>query len=202
MADPDLIANHGLHRGDNALLDLAMIETLLPAGGTVVFDTASPRPIDPPGFEDLLFEFPFAIATIQIAVMCLLLLWASFASFGAPLDVPRPIATGSASLIANMSALLILGGHLRDVVSRYADATTRDVAHRLHAPQGLNDRELAAWIERVETARGVGEGLTTLRRRLPTFGTRPDARATMTLAASFHHWRQEMIRGPGNDHDS
>jgi Domain of unknown function (DUF4350) len=204
VADPDLLANHGLHRGNNAALAIAMIGAMLPAGGSVVFDTATPIPVDPPSIETLLFKFPTAIVSVQIAVMCLLLLWAAAASFGKRLSLPRPIATGSASLIANMSALLILGGHMRSLLARYAEATTRDVAQRLHAPPGLGDTELARWLERVERARGVGESLDRLKRRLASTGTarsQPDARHTMALAADFHQWRQEMIRGPGNDRD-
>ena len=202
LADPDLITNHGLHRGDNAALALAMIETMLPSGGKVVFDTAKPIPVEPPSIETLLFQFPTAIVTVQIAVLCLLLVWATAASFGKPLGLSRPIATGSASLIANMSALLILGGHLRSMLSRYAEATTRDVAQRLHAPHGLSDRELDQWLERVERARGAGESLASLKQRLASTGaarSRPDAHHTMAVAAGFHQWRQEIIRGPGND---
>jgi hypothetical protein len=204
VADPDLLANHGLHRGDNAALALAMIDAMLPTDGKVIFDIATPVPVDPPSIETLLFHFPTAIVTVQIAVMCLLLLWAAAASFGKRFGLARPIATGSASLIANMSALLILGGHLRSLLARYAEATIRDVAHRLHAPPGLGDTELVRWLERVERARGVGEKLNHLKRRLASTGTarsQPDARQTMTLAADFHQWRQEMIRGPGNDRD-
>ena len=202
VADPDLIANHGLHRGDNAALALAMVEAILPADGEAVFDVATPLPIEPPSIERLLFTFPTAIVSVEIAIMCLLLLWAAAAAFGTPLDLARPIATGSAALIANMSALLILGGHLRQMLARYGEAMVRDVAHRLHAPHGLNDRELGAWLARIETARGVGTSLARLRHRLNDTGSahaRADARHVMALAAAFHQWRQEMIGGPGHN---
>jgi len=201
LADPDLIANHGLHRGDNAALALALIENFLPQGGEVVFDVATPLPEEPPSVQRLLFEFPTAIVTIEIAAMCLLLLWAAAASFGTPLGLARPIATGSAALIANMSALLILGGHVRGMLDRYGDAVVRDVAHRLHAPVGLNERELAAWLARIETARGIKTSLARLQHRLNDTGAtraRPDTRYVMSLASAFHQWRQEMIRGPGH----
>jgi hypothetical protein len=204
LADPDLIANHGLHRGDNAALALAMTESVAPAGSVVVFDVTWRVETEPPDVLAFLFDLPFVIVIAQIVLLCVLLGWAAAARFGTALDLPRPIATGSASLIANTSALLILGGHLRGMLSRYGEAVVRDVARRLHAPPGLSDSGRDAWLGRVERARHVGERLDHLQRRLAGIGTARgggDAGSIMALAADFHHWRQEMLRGPGHHRD-
>lgn len=202
VADPDFIANHGLHRGSNAALAITMIEEMVPAGGKVIFDLAVQETIEPLSLTQLLFEFPTAIVTVQAAIVLLLLLWAITGSFGTRYELPRPLQSGSAALIANMSALMILGGHFRDMLTRYAQATVRDVAHRLHAPAGLDGAARDAWLERVADARGVGKNLERLNHDLNRTAdprARPDARRTIDIAAAFHQWRQEMIRGPRDD---
>lgn len=202
VADPDFIANHGLHRGSNAALAIAMIEAMVPPGGQVVFDLAVQETIEPLSLTQLMFEFPTAIVTIQTIIVLLLLLWAVTGSFGTRYELPRPLQSGSAALIANMSALLILGGHFRDMLTRYGQATVRDVAHRLHAPAGLDRAARDAWLERVADARGVSRNLERLNHDLNRTAdprSRPDARRTIETAAAFHQWRQEMIRGPRDD---
>ncbi|MEM7120740.1 MAG: hypothetical protein AAF563_05650 [Pseudomonadota bacterium] len=202
VADPDFVANHGLHRGSNAALAVTMIEAMAPADGQVVFDLAVQETIEPISLTQLLFEFPTAIVTIQTAIVLLLLLWAITGSFGTRYELPRPLQSGSAALIGNMSALLILGGHFRDMLTRYAQATVRDVAHRLHAPAGLDRAARDAWLERVADARGISRNLERLNQDLNRTAdprTRPDARRTIDIAAAFHQWRQEMIRGPRDD---
>ncbi len=202
VADPDFITNHGLHRDSNAALAVAMIEAMVPADGRVVFDLAVQETIEPLSLTQLLFEFPTAIVTVQTAIVLLLLLWALTGSFGTRYELPRPLQSGSAALIANMSALLILGGHFRDMLTRYAQATVRDVANRLHAPAGLDRAARNAWLERVADARGVSHNLERLTQDLDRMAgtrSRPDARRTIEAAAAFHQWRQEMIRGPRDD---
>jgi hypothetical protein len=200
LSDPDLIANHGLHRGDNAALALAMVQSAMPPGGMVVFDLTRRYPAEPPDIASLLLRFPAVLVIAEIAIVCLLVAWATTASFGAPLGLPRPIATGSASLVDNTSALLILGGHLREMLVRYGDAIVRDATQRLHAPHGLNAKELAGWLARVETARGARIRLADLQDRkadIASAHAKPDAHYVMGLAGDFHQWRQELIRGPG-----
>src|SRR5262249_12499255 len=77
LSDPDLIANHGIARGDNAWIFVSLIQNLRSGReGTVVFDEFihgySPRPFHMLG---ILFQFPFALVTAQAALGVVLLIW-------------------------------------------------------------------------------------------------------------------------------
>jgi len=66
LADPDVIANHGLARDGNAALAVAVIGRLRAGNGGVVFDeTVHGYVAKPANPFMLLFRFPFVVATAQ-----------------------------------------------------------------------------------------------------------------------------------------
>src|SRR3984957_4324899 len=156
LADPDIIANHGLAHAGNAALALALIKALRGGDGSVVFDETVHgfvvRPVSP---FLLLFRFPFVVATAQGALAIALLLWATLGRFGAPQTAPPALRAGREGLLQNMAKLGEFTGHQDVMVKRYVQEPVRDAAYALHAPRELAGAGLLAWLQRVGLARGV-----------------------------------------------
>ncbi|MGA7240795.1 MAG: DUF4350 domain-containing protein [Bryobacteraceae bacterium] len=154
LSDPDLIANHGIARGDNAEIVVSLIQKLRAGrAGAVVFDEFvhgySARPFHMLG---ILFQFPFVLVTAQAALAIALLVWAASGRFGAPRELPPAIDAGRRSLIDAGAALVSRNGDPSVLASRYYEEMVRDAASSLRAPTGLALPELVSWLE--ETAKG------------------------------------------------
>lgn len=203
LSDPDVLSNHGLKRGRNAQLAVGIIELLRQLGGeplpdTVVFDETLHGFQKEPSLWRALFEFPLALATIQVILAAVALLWASLGRFGKPITPAPAVAPGKGFLIDNTATLLRHGGHGGYALSRYLEATARDVAHALHVPPHLDANGLRRWLTQVESARSVTRPLSELARQVEAdrrdHTHRAQARAVRT-ALHIHQWREEMIRG-------
>jgi hypothetical protein len=198
LADPDIVANHGLARDGNAGFAVTLINALRQDGGSVVFDETLhgyvARPANP--FK-LLFEFPFVLATVQGALAVLLLLWATVGRFGAPEAAPPALQAGKQGLIHSAAKLLAFAGYQKAIVRRYVQATIRDTGRQLHAPRGLSDPQLVDWLERVGDARAVTIDCAALYREVQALGEgRGDAARLSPVARAIHQWKREIVDGP------
>jgi hypothetical protein len=189
VSDPDILENHGLARGDNALLAVALVRSLRGAGGRVVFDEVPHGFVSRPfGIVRLLLSFPFVLVTAQIALACGLLLWSAAGRFGAPVPREASLPLGKRSLIEGGSRLLAYAGRLAFVLDRYAEAMVRETAARLHAPRGLGYAELVAWLDR--TGRTVPQ-------TAAAPAAAPDELSAVAAAHTIHCWRNEVLDEPG-----
>ncbi len=158
LSDPDLIANHGIARGDNARIFVSLIESMRSGhDGTVVFDEFihgySPRPFHMLG---ILFQFPFVLITAQAAFAIALLIWAAMGRFGAPREQPSAIDAGRRSLIEAGATLVSRNGDPSALAARYYEEMVRDAAAALRAPVGLAMPEMIEWLsEKVGPVPGV-----------------------------------------------
>jgi hypothetical protein len=198
LSDPDVIANHGLARPGNAALAVALIERLRGAGGSVVFDETvhgyTARSSNP---FLLLFQFPFIVATAQIAIAALLVLWAAMGRFGAPEPMPPALSAGRQGLLQNMAKLIAFSGHESIMVRRYVQETIRTVARQLHAPAGLSGEPLLAWLARVGLARGVRTDCGEIARSAELLETgRRNFKGADRIAREIYRWKREMMDGP------
>ena len=188
LADPDLLANHGLRQGANAEVVLAAIELLLPGGGAVVFDETLHGFAIVPSLWRLLFLPPYLAATALALGAAGLVVWRAAARFGAPLQaMSGPVFRGGhATLIDNAGRLLTAGGHEALVAERYGEATVREALARLHLI-----RHVGANADAVEALNAVAKrrGVHT---RLPAAdgarGLRP-----LALARRYQRWTREMF---------
>lgn len=204
LSDPDLLSNHGIVKGDNAALMLDLVDTLRfwkndDRTAPIVFDETVH------GFREarkespvrLLFEFPFAIVTILTCCSAVLLLLAGTGRFGAPV-LPEPVPDfGKANLIANGARLLDYAGHHAVVLRRYVRMTIRSVAHGLHAPGGLDEPSLAAWLDRIGMARGTGRSCASILRNsdAPVRGDDKNLPRLFESARDIHLWKGEILDG-------
>lgn len=141
LADPDLFANFALTRGDNAVAAVNLILHLRKAESSqVIFDEFehgfAERPFHMLG---VLFQFPFALVTMQMAVAVGLLSWAATARFGSP-------ASPGAAREAGKRSLIEAGARLLDNPARTPEISTRYVEAMLRAagPNSCAAPELAA----------------------------------------------------------
>ena len=166
LSDPDILSNHGLGRGDNADLAVAVVEALRPSDSAVVFDETIHGFGQNASLWRLIFQFPYLIATLQVAAAVIALVWATAGRFGSPVPAERPLQAGKETLLNNMASLLQFGGHGSVILRRYLDATLRDVVRRLRAPRTLEGEELIDWVDRVGAARGAQRRFRDLREQV------------------------------------
>jgi hypothetical protein len=200
VADPDLVANHGLARGENAAIALAAIESLRPAGAVVVVDETLHGHVATPSLWRELFTFPLSLATASALLALALLLWSAMGRFGKPRPDPRVLEAGKRSLIDNTAELTRHGGHAAHALERYLNAALHDAARASHAPAQLGPAELREWLLAAARARHVSIDLNALERDVAELsalsgrGAGTAARA-LAVAARIHRFRQEMIDG-------
>jgi uncharacterized protein DUF4350 len=198
LADPDVIANHGIGQGENAALALAIVNRLRGRDGPVVFDETihgylaqSATPLA------LLVQFPFVVATFMVAAALGLLMWATMARFGAPQTPPPPLSAGRQGLLQNVAQLITFAGHQQVMVRRYVQETVRETARQLHAPRGLSGEPLARWLTRVGEARGVTVDCAAVIGEVEQLADRRrnDLGPLVRLAREIHRWRREIVDG-------
>jgi hypothetical protein len=201
VSDPDLLSNHGLLRGDNAALALALVDRVRDGHGVVVFDETMHGFRSEPSPWRVLFEFPLALATIQALLAVGLLLWAATGRFGKPVTgADSALAPGKEFLIDNTAALLRFGGHSGGALLRYLQTTAQDAARALHAPANLDEAATARWLDELAGARGLAIRLADLEDEA---GEAAEARTdrnrrVVDAARRIHRWRQEMTHGSGD----
>jgi hypothetical protein len=191
------MANHGIATGDNAAFSVAVIDALRGADGNVVFDEVVHGLQDQPHSPfRILFEFPFVLATIQGVIAIGLLLWATVPRFGAPMTPPVVLRSGKGSLIESTARLLDLARHRGVIVRRYVHAVIHDVARHLHAPAGLSESELVAWLGRNARVRAVDDvDFQAVLRKADELANHRGAGAFGTLARDIFRWKREIIDG-------
>ena len=186
LSDPDLLANHGLRRGGNAELTLALVDRLVPPGGAIVFDETLHGFAIVPSLWRLLFWPPHLAATLLALAAMALTVWRGAARFGAPLDARAGAAFrgGHGQLIENAGRLLCAGGHGALLTQRYAEMTVAEARRRLHLRQEPVATDAAfATLNAIGERRGV-------RARLPA---NVDKQRPLALARSCQRWAREMF---------
>jgi hypothetical protein len=201
LADPDLLSNEGLALADNAAVAVALVEALRPAGAAVVIDEVLHGFEQHPNLLRLAFAPPFLMVTVAAAAALLLLLWAGTGRFGAPQASPPPLAPGKATLIGNAAGLLILGGAINPMPSRYLQMLAGSVSAALNGPAAATDAERLAWLDRVAAARHLTRRLQRLQGRAARLAgaRRSDPRRALQLALAIHRWQREMLHGADRD---
>jgi hypothetical protein len=201
VADPDLLQTHGLSRGRNAELMLALVERLdrPGAGRTLVVDeTLHGHEIEPSLVKELL-RFPLVLATLQAAAALALLGWAAAVRFGRPVPAPPLLRAGKDFLIENVAELLRAGGHAGEAARAYLRAAREEVLARVPPPGGAEPP--LAWLLRLEAARGRTGTLQSLERQVRAIedGRRGSEVEAVRAARRIQRWREELTHGADGD---
>ncbi|MBL8842008.1 MAG: hypothetical protein JNL90_10845 [Planctomycetes bacterium] len=192
LADPDLIANHGLGRGDNAALAVALVE-LLGIDGTLWYDEVAHGFTATPSSWAELFQPPLLWITLHALAGALLLAWSASIRFGSPRP-PRPaFGAGKRALIENVSELMEAGGHALHSTRRYVDELLRQLAAALHAPPSLRGIALAAWLAERIADPALRADLQALVRDVGNREPQRSPEAALAIARRAHRLKEAVL---------
>ncbi len=197
LSDPDLLANHGLGRGNNAAIAVKIVEYARNRPGLVVIDETLHGHATSVSSMGSFFRFPQIFVTLQILALTIVLLWMAGGRFGSPL---KPVAArdrGHDFLIDNTADLLQYSGHAAFVLNRYFLTSVNRVCRRLHVDlpgsrPAARDRFINISLNRCpdfDFARMETE--VTVLSKLKT--TRPSE--VLDPADAIYRWQQEMTNG-------
>lgn len=194
VADPDLLNNHGLGRGDNAILIHQLFTQGLGATGAVFDETIHGFSRDLGLLAEAL-SFPLVLGVLQALVLLGVVLWAGMGRFGKPLPASLGLAAGKEILIDNTAKMLANSGHAEDSLARYFQQTVRAVAGHHFLPPDLADKDRIERLQQITAARGGKLRLAELERAvrqipLGRAGEEPAAKTARRL----YDWRVEMMK--------
>lgn len=200
LSDPDLISNHGLVRGANAQIVLAIVDGMR-QGGPLIFDETIHGYYLDPNLLKAIFQFPLVFVTTAAFAAIAVLLWASTGRFGAPARTEPPLRMGKSTLVAAGADMLSFGRHEVPIAERYRKVVLDEVGRRIHAPLQADERTLGAWLDRVGQSRGTRQKFTRLWR---DFEIQPgsgnyQSRLLLAAAQELYRWKEEILNGSGPD---
>ena len=195
ISDPDLLNNHGLDDGDNAVLVFDFLTHRLGAKGLILDETIHGFR-RAPGLLAEAFRFPLLLAVLQILVLAGVLLWAGMGRFGKPVPPPAGLGSGRQVLIDSTARLLTHGGHGAGSVARYFHQTLRALAAGLGMSSDAPDSEVLKRLQRISRDRRLGMDLHTLQQQVDNPpGGEVATEWALSIAQDIHRWRQEMTDG-------
>ncbi len=199
LADPDVLATHGLARGENAALAVRLLERLGAGDLPVVVDETLHGFDQQPSIARELLRPPLVLATISALLAAALLAWGALVRFGRPRRAEPPLAPGKLFLVEATAGLLRHGGDVAHAAAAYLRAAKDEVVHRLRPP-GEADRP-DVWLARIAEARGEAEALRDLEERVRRLGARRvgGEEEAVRAAQAIHRWREEMTHGADGD---
>jgi hypothetical protein len=192
VSDPDVLANHGLHRGDNAAIALAALEAAAPGRPLLVDVTLHGLGRAPSAYRDL-FRYPLLLALVHAAVAAIVLVASGLPRFGRPLPGDPGLAPGKAVLIRNTAHLLAGSGHTAWLLERYLDGCLRDAVRALRGPAQASTAELVEFLRRA----APGSGVELLPGQVQRAGEQVGG--VLAVAARIHRFREEILDGPRRD---
>jgi hypothetical protein len=191
LSDPDIIANHGLLDGQNALFAIRIIEALLPKGQRVIFDETIHGFSLPPTLWLAMFRPPWIAVTLAFAFVCAILGFAALNRFGRPRRDPDALQAGKYLLIDNTAELLAARSSPPWIAAEFVRAVMADTARRLRLLRsGQSEADLVAALAKAERGRKVSRPITQIAdgaAHLPKQGL-----ALATIQA-IDRWRKEVL---------
>ncbi len=186
LAEPDLIANHGLKDPRMAALAVDIIEHLRPDKAPVAFDLTLHGFGRSHNLLKTLLVPPFLALTLSILGAGLLVGLHAFGRFGPARDEPRALPFGKAALIDNAAGLIRRAGRGGRMGEAYVALTRDAAATAIHAPRST-EAELDALLDRAGAAGRPGfTELAAEARGAKTPATVADA------ARALYQWRRSL----------
>ncbi len=143
LADPDVMANHGLDDGDNAEFVLGMLDALRGQRGIVFDETLHGFELTPNVWEQL-GRFPLVLLLAHLFLLLAVITWIAIGRFGPLLPRQRELPNDKRVLLDNTASLLVRGGNTRHAVVSYFRHRVRNSANRLGVRPGTDEQMLNA----------------------------------------------------------
>jgi hypothetical protein len=199
LTDPDLLANHGLGKGQNAALAVKIMDYLRSTGGQVVFDeTLHGFEVSPSAFQAF-FRVPLVFILLQALLTGAALLWLANARFGSPRSEAQTSgpARGLDFLLDNTADLLAFGGHGPFLLGRYFRSSVAGVCRNLHLDLPGSHPDARQRLINISTNRSPDFDYKEMEKSVPALARQSGARNQEILneARKIHRWLQEMSHG-------
>lgn len=196
IADPDVLANHGIDDGRNAEFAIGLFDALRDGRPVVVDETLHGFELQPSLWEQL-GRFPLVLVLVHCLLLLALIAWLARGRFGPTAPPPRELASDKQALLDNTAELLLRSDHTLHGLRRYFRDRVRAAAVDLRLPPG-GDPELVAALAEAATKRQRGPGFPDLCRELEQLGREgrrvPPWRA-VNLARRIHSTCEEIVHG-------
>lgn len=191
VSDPDLLNTAGLARpGSAAFAHRLLIDRFSPQA--FVVDEVLHGFGRSATIWRALVEFPLICATLHLAALLGLALWASTARFGRPLPPPSRLPPGKMTLIENTARLLALAERSKYAVERYLRLVVGQASRRLALPP-MTLRQQVVRLTEMSRNRGVAEDLDQLAWEVARLGADGvDPRRALELSRALYRWRKEL----------
>ena len=195
LTDPDVLANHGLHRGRNAAFAIRAIERAGDGRRPVLIDETFHGYFRPPQVFGELLRFPLAIALVHLLLLLAALFWAGSGRFGPPQAEPEGIRGGKEVLVSNLAELLLLGGRTADALAKYFRTAVAAVSTRLGIERELTRGEAVERLARIGESRGLAVDVRNLEEEVRSVlvAERFDEGRVISLARAIHRWKKEFL---------
>ncbi|MFC4346392.1 DUF4350 domain-containing protein [Kordiimonas lipolytica] len=195
LADPDLIATHGLARGWNAALALDVLRTVSEGRQSLVIDEVIHGFQRDPSLARAMFSHPFVYATVAALLALIVFLLALTRRFGAPWRRMADVNDTKAVFIENAARILHIAEKEQEALVRLVDDQALAVAQHLNVPADLARNQLDRWLDEQSSKRGVNPGFTTIKRRILRVRDDDDTKRNrlLNLANQFYTWKQEIM---------
>jgi hypothetical protein len=190
LSDPDLIANHGLGKGDNAAIAIDLMRHAMPSGGVAIFDEVIHGFAQEANLLQGLLHLPLLVASIAAACTFIALLLAASIRFGSPRQLDPVLAAGKLTLIGNAAALLAVKERRTALSERYLRVVFAELAQRLGAARTLDEASLIAWLDQQAARLGVSRSASDL-----LAGATGKRQSTGALMRQLQSWTREMTHG-------
>lgn len=190
VADPDLLSNAGLGKGENARVLAGLLSHVgAEKAGVTIDETLQPHQAR--SILAGLLHFPSVLAVLQLLVVLGLAVWAATPRFGRPLPEPDEGPRGSRALIESAVTLQTLAGSPVVAVRTLLEAARREVLDRLHAPAGLDVAAADVWLD----ARRRGRDLPAAAALRAEVEATTTSRAAILAGRRIQRWRVRMLDG-------
>ncbi len=197
LSDPDLMANHGLGKGNNGAIMLKIIDQLRDQGGVVVFDeTLHGHEVSPSIFRSF-FRFPLVFVLLQLVFSAVVMLWMATGRFGSPAPAEGLTRHSLDYLLDNTAELLEFGGHGPFILGRYFRSTTANVCRRLHLEMPGSGKHASDRLIIITQSRSPEFDFAKMSREVPATAGDPTSRNSkvLTMARAIWNWQREMTHG-------
>lgn len=199
VADPDLLATHGLGKGENAILMVRLLERLGADERHIVLDETLHGLEQQPSLALELVRFPLVLSTVSALLVGVLLAWGAVVRFGRPRPPEPGLGPGRVALVESSAGLLRHGGHFAHAAAAYLRAAKERVAAKHQLPGEGGDQ--GAWLGRLAEARGKAGALRAIEERVQRLAARRvrGEEEAVRTAQAIHRWREEMTDGADRD---
>ncbi len=196
LSDPDLINNHGLAKGRNADLAVAIVDQIRgPNSVPVVIDETLHGFRLEPNLWRAMLAMPFTVATLAAFLAILMLIWSASNRFGAPFPSRSRAFVGKQRLIENSARLIGGGQHSKEIVKRHFHIVVKEVEEKLHVPDSVRGQVRIKHLDAIAATRGLDITLMSLTEEKETLlsSTTISGRSALRLARRIMRWKRGML---------